>query len=140
MRPFRACLLVLGLLFVLGCPTARSTDKGTAGKNELKVLGPQEAITLIRGKPTEVPITISRPADFKEDLTLKVEISAPRGKKGVTATIEPTILKPGGDGKATLTVTTTENAGEGEYKATIHAIPATGPPVLGEVKFVVPRM
>src|SRR5437870_5656301 len=114
MRTFRACLLVLGLLFVFGCPSTKNNDKGTAGKNELKIITPEEPVTLIRGKSTPIPITIARPAIFNEDLTLQVEISAPRGKKGVTATIEPKILRPGGDGKATLTVTTTESAGQGE--------------------------
>ncbi len=141
MRRFWAGLVVLGLVPLTGCPSKTTSAKVNANKGGLKLTASPEEVKLVRDAPHKVEITVARPDGFTEEVKLAVKVSAPSGKKkeSVTATISPETLKPGGDGKATLTVTAAENAGEGEYKATVEAMPGSGAPARLDVKLTVPK-
>jgi hypothetical protein len=129
MKKFMAGLMVAGLVAFVGCsgttggraPSGGSGGSGaahttgqkggglTGGREEFSIKPPLTSTHIKQGETKKVKITISRGADFKDDVTLDVE-----PPDGLTASVEPKVLKGPDNKEAEVTLTAKDNAPAGK--------------------------
>jgi hypothetical protein len=126
-------LMVAGLVAGLGCnqstggrPATGAHGGGiTGGKEKFTLKGPVTTTTLMQGETRKDELTVSKGAEFKDDITFSVK-SKP---EGVDATVEPKTLKGSeGSGKVEVTLKAADNAKTGEGTVVVEGKPHEGEP------------
>src|ERR1700722_6004290 len=135
MKRLMACLCVAGLVACTGCnssPTGGRTETNTTNPNRpssstketFKLKAPEMATKVEQGTSKTFKISISRGADFKDDVTLKAESSDPK----LHADLEPKAFKGSENKDVEVTVKADPEAKLGKQTITITGTPAAGEP------------
>lgn len=130
MKKLLMSVLAAGLVAGLGCnqstggrPAASAHGGGgiTGGKEKFTLKGPMTSTTLKQGEMKKEELTVSRGAEFKDDLTFTVKFKP----EGVDATVEPKVLKGSeGSGKVEVNLHAADTAKVGDGSVIVEAKPA----------------
>lgn len=120
MKHLLSGVVVLGLVFLTGCPNTSETG-GTPGST-FKIKA-DSSVEVKKGTNKTVKVTVDRPDTYKQDIKLSAEVT-PSGE-GVTADLDPAKVSTGVK-DANLTIKTTDKAKIQKYTVNLIGTPDKG--------------
>jgi uncharacterized membrane protein len=113
MRAVVLCGLFLSALVIAGCSSEKPKDGKPAEKAKFSLEGLPEKTRALNGKDATLTASVSWSGSPKEEVRLAVTVAP--ADMGVTARVEPTVLKPP-EQSLKVIVSVGESAASGDYK------------------------
>jgi hypothetical protein len=140
MRGIGVCLLSAVVAAGCGGPAERGKDgtpkPGVQARFAFRG-GPEEPVAVLNGDTWSYQLTVEWISSAKEEV--RASVSVEPADKGVTARVEPDVVKPTDEQKVNVTVTVSEAAASGDYRITLIGQTPTAGQARQEVTTQVPK-
>ena len=135
MKNVTTVVLMLALAAMVGCQSSSPRGGGMTKDVGFKIAVPTFSTEIKQGETQSVAVSLERGDYFKQDVTLKIEVST-----GLSVNPTSVMVKASDKPEVQLRITAAQNAAFGEYRVSVRGIPKTGEPTstVFTVKVVTP--
>jgi uncharacterized membrane protein len=134
MRAIAWCGVGLAVVLLGGCSSEKNGKNGKAENAKLSI-GLPEKKTVLNGNQASLPAALTW-SGGKEEVRLSVSVTPV--EMGVTAKVEPAVVKPADEQSAKVIVTVGESAASGSYQVKLTGRSSSGE-ASGETTITVPK-